>query len=148
MFKRHFAEAGEAAGDRSESHADDDIQAPPELPQGLASNSEWLPWWQWLWLADDQRIRSYWSERPERAAVDARGLAIIRKSAAKDAINAASLYKVVAALRRRNIPIVCRIIDDGFPRRFVWQRATQRFVEGKQLVGAPELKLLGPSRGL
>jgi hypothetical protein len=71
-----------------------------------------------------------------------------RRSTAKDAITAASLRKVVAALRSRKIPIVCRVIDNGLPRRFVWQRGVQRFVEGSQLLGAPDFNLLGPSRGL
>jgi beta-lactamase superfamily II metal-dependent hydrolase len=154
-FKRHLDEAGVTLGERPDTrtHADDDIQTPPEdFPQhasvykGLRANR--VPGWDWLWAADERKLLDYWSQRPDRAAVDARGLALIRKSTARDAINAASLSKVVTALRSRKIPISCRIIEDGIPRRFVWRRDEHRFVEGMQLVGAPELKLLGPSRSL
>ena len=158
LFKRHFDEASKCIGEEQEAstHADDNIQDPSELGwQGLELyyGQEGLDsffWWhRWPWLGDvDNSIREYWSQRRDRAAVDARGLAFIRKSTAKDAITASSLYKVVAALRARGIPIACRIIDDGVPRRFVWQRGVRRFIEGPNLHGEPEIVLLGPSRGL
>jgi hypothetical protein len=155
-FKSHFDEAAMSLGESQESytHADDDIQIPPDLvPPGFASSYDQpnrIRWWDdhWLRIAGDRDIQRYWSQRRDRAAVDARGLALLRKSTAKDAINAASLCKVVTALRLRKIPIECRIIDNGLPRRFVWRRDARRFVEGIQLLGTPELTLLGPSRGL
>jgi hypothetical protein len=108
------------------------------------------PWWyRELWgISDDDMVQWYWRQRRDRAAVDALSLAFIRKSTAKDAITASSLYKVVAALRARRIPIHCRIIDDGSPRRFVWRRDARRFVDGSNLSGQPDIVLLGPSRGL
>ena len=79
----------------------------------------------------------------------AQNLAQIRKSAANDAINAISLARVVDALRARNVPIVCQIIPDGTPRRFVWRRSSGRFEAGANLTEqGPVLVLLGPSEGL
>jgi hypothetical protein len=155
-FIRHISEASAALGESPEAHthADDDIQIPPDLDvPGFVSyynDSAKIRWFEahWLWTADDQRIVDHWKARHERAEIDVLGVALLRKSSAKDAITASSLYKVVSALRSRKIPILCRIIDDGEPRRFVWRHDVQRFMEGVQLVGAPELKLLGPSRGL
>jgi hypothetical protein len=156
MFKRHFDETTVSLGESQDSyvHADDDTQIPPDFfPPGFASSYDppnRSPWWNghWFWIAPDGDIRHYWSQRRDQAANDAYSLALLRRSTAKDAITAASLCKVVTALRSRKIPIVCLIIDNGLPRRFVWRRDARRFVEGMQLHGAPELKLLGPSRGL
>jgi beta-lactamase superfamily II metal-dependent hydrolase len=157
-FYRHVDEAAATIGEGSKTqvHADEDIQSPPDrFPLHFASDydhpdSGRLAWWvdHWLWSADQKQIREYWSRRPERAALDARGLAFIRRSTARDAITAGSLFKVVQAFRTRSVPICCRIIDNGVPRRFVWRRDQSRFVEGAQLLGSPEFTLLGPSRGL
>jgi hypothetical protein len=90
-----------------------------------------------------------WTRYPPVADVDAANLAFIRRAAAKDAINASSLAKVVGALKARGIPIVCRMIRNGIPRRFVWREQQKRFVPGAQLQAeGPELTLLGPSEGL
>src|SRR5262245_19071471 len=113
----------------------------------------------WYWLrqkihlnrllaAGDDDLKQYWLGHRHRAKVDARSLAMLRKSTAKNAITASSLEKVVVAVRARKIPISCPIINNGMPRRFVWRSNARRFDEGPRLLGAPELKLLGPSRAL
>jgi beta-lactamase superfamily II metal-dependent hydrolase len=88
---------------------------------------------------------------PALAVAQRRTLAHIRKAAVKDAINAASLYKVVVAAKRRNTPITpqSEIIDDGVPRRFVWHGASGRFIGARALASdGPVLTLLGPSKSL
>lgn len=90
-----------------------------------------------------------WSHSNELMKRDAYSLAYIQRSTAKDAINATALYKVVVALKKRNIPIRCRVIDDGEPRRFVWKSAKQQFIPSiKMSSDGPVLTLLGPSEGL
>lgn len=90
-----------------------------------------------------------WSEARDVAEADAHNLAFIRLAAAKDAINATSLEKVVSALRNRRVPMVSRIINDGEARRFAWDFKKRRFVPGEQLrTTGPEITLLGPSEGL
>ena len=90
-----------------------------------------------------------WRDARDVAEADARSLAFIRRAAAKDSINATSLEKVVTALKNRKIPIVCRVIQDGEPRRFAWDSKTRRFILGEQLqTTGPEITLLGPSEGL
>ena len=84
-----------------------------------------------------------------RAEADAVSLAYIRKSNAKEAITASHLAKVVIALKERNIPIACHIIEDGKPLRFVWDIAQRRFIPGAKLHSdGPEVTLLGPSQSL
>lgn len=100
-------------------------------------------------FAGSEFFQYRWCNDRSRADSDARTLAYIRLSAAKDAINATSLAEVVSALRSRNIPICCRIIQDGTPQKFVWRSSDRKFVPGRQLVSeGPELMLLGPSEGL
>lgn len=72
----------------------------------------------------------------------------IRRSIAKDAINAAALNKIIVALRNRNIPIKTEMIEDGEPRKYYWQPTTRRFAFGTGSKLGLELALLGPSRGL
>jgi hypothetical protein len=78
-------------------------------------------------------------------------LANLRKAAARSAITASNLQKVVQALRNRAAPIrpVCHYIAEGRPSRFVWNPQPRRFV--RRLQGGPsdlELTLLGPSDAL
>ena len=90
-----------------------------------------------------------WRDDRDVDETDARNLAFIRRAAAKDAINATSLEKVVTALKLRGVPIVCRVIQDGEPRRFAWDSKMRRFIPGEQLqTTGPEITLLGPSEGL
>lgn len=68
---------------------------------------------------------------------------------AKEGIRAISLYKVVKAVKARQIPIRCYIVQDGQPQRFYWQISPRRFIptkEGKE--DDLRITLLGPSRGL
>ena len=91
-----------------------------------------------------------WRDDRGVAEAEACSLAFIRRAAAKDAINATSLEKVVTALKNHSIPIVCRVIQDGEPRRFAWDSKARRFMpagEKLQTTG-PEITLLGPSEGL
>jgi hypothetical protein len=82
-------------------------------------------------------------------SVPARNFAGIRKSAASDAINAISLARITNALRARHIPIRCRTINDGTPRRFVWRTGSRSFEGGHPLSEqGPTITLLGPSKGL
>jgi hypothetical protein len=88
---------------------------------------------------------------PALAMAQRRTLAHIRKAAVKDAINAASLYKVVVAAKQRKPPITpqSEFIEDGVPRRFVWQRNSGRFIGARELASdGPVLTLLGPSKSL
>ena len=76
-------------------------------------------------------------------------LTYIRRATATDAINANSLFSVVEALKKRNIPIRSEIIPDGIPLRYVWNTKKKRFVLGGHLQSdGPVLTLLGPSEGL
>ncbi|MBM57700.1 hypothetical protein [Hyphomonas sp.] len=76
-------------------------------------------------------------------------LDLLRKSHAKNAINAAQLNKVVIALKKKKVPVFARSIQDGVPRRFVWHGATESLVGAKSGVGdGLELILLAPSNGL
>lgn len=95
------------------------------------------------------RFLDRWISNPTLIDSDVRTLAFIRKSTANEGINAASLADVVRALRTRRIPIACQTVRDGVPRRFVWSRSEDRFIEGPRLTTPdPELLLLGPSVGL
>lgn len=90
-----------------------------------------------------------WRAARDVAEADARSLAFIRRAEAKDSINATSLEKVVTVLRNRRVPMICRVIQDGEPRRFAWDSTMRRFVPGEQLqTTGPEITLLGPSEGL
>jgi hypothetical protein len=75
----------------------------------------------------------------------------IRKSAADSAITAISLAKVVEALRQKRpqTPVVCHMVHDGRPLRFVWRSESGRFERGSRLTAqGPEILLLGPSESL
>ena len=99
---------------------------------------------------DDQleTARAVRAQRPEAGEAQRLSLSNIRKSAAKDAINAKALHAVMQALNGRRVPVRSEIIDDGMPRRYFWQDSARRFISGNQKGDGPELKLLGPSRAL
>lgn len=99
---------------------------------------------------DDQLklARAVRARRPEAGEAQRLSLSNIRKSAAKDAINATALHAVMQALSGRGVPVRSEIIDDGIPRRYFWQNTTRRFISGNVKGDGPELKLLGPSRAL
>lgn len=79
--------------------------------------------------------------------------ALIRKSTARNAINATSLNKLVGALKARNVPIRSLCIDAGQPRFFRWG-ASNRPSFGEisaptyQASLEPKITLLGPSQQL
>lgn len=75
-------------------------------------------------------------------------LANLRKSAAKDAINAKSLHDVLDALAKRKIPVRSEIIEDGVPKRYRWTPASRRFVLARPDSQGLTFTLLGPSRTL
>lgn len=96
-----------------------------------------------------QYFNERWNANRSRTESDVVRLAHLRKSIATDAITAIHLAKVVAALKKRNIPITCHIIEDGKPQRFVWDSTEGRFIPGNKLsTDGPEVLLLGPSQGL
>lgn len=143
-FKLHRSDADLTLGE-GYHHADQDILWPPDLEGPLGG----YPYrWHHQRLMKDRLefFREQWTLSGELAEAHARSLAYLRRAAANDAINAISLAKVVEALRRRDIPIRCHMINAGQPRRFVWSATLQRFVTGSQLSGNElELQLLGPS---
>ncbi|HET9067348.1 MAG TPA: hypothetical protein VFN28_01800 [Amaricoccus sp.] len=124
-FAEERAAACREAGEPSDSHADLPVEPParPGATRAVVAGGS--------------------------GAARAATLAHIRRAAASDAINAASLARVVAALKARGIPIRCADIDDGAPRSFGWAAAEGRFLPGAGASGAgPSLSLLGPSKGL
>ncbi|WP_445192747.1 hypothetical protein ACT009_02085 [Sphingomonas sp. Tas61C01] len=141
-FEQHLRSANETLGDQGHGHADDEItdtRLPDEVPSFLYVEEG---------IAGRQLLRR-WEDNPPLAAKDARSLAFIRKSAAKDAINATSLNAVVKALKDRKLPIRSATINDGAPRRFVWDKAERRFYpSANNSSDGPVLTLLGPSDGL
>jgi hypothetical protein len=82
------------------------------------------------------------------ASAQAASLSHIRKSAAKDAINAKALFEVVQALKKRSIPIRSEIIDDGTPRTYHWTPSSKRFVLGHPSSDGLSFTLIGPSNSL
>lgn len=98
-------------------------------------------------LFKDQRRARFFSEG--EPAEFSTALELIVKSAAKKAITAKWLAAVVAALKTRQIAIRCAIIEDGEPRRFIWNAGDRRFEPNAQSPsGGPVLTLLGPSKSL
>lgn len=157
-FAEHVRDANNTLGQSGHIHADEDVRTPlaaeenlerplrPYITRDLLFLRR-LPYW------SDDRRREYfqhvWSENRSLAMAQARSMAYIRRAAAKDAINATSLYKVIKALKARKIPTLYRLIGDGRPRRFVWKDDRNRFVPGPLLKSdGPELTLLGPSESL
>lgn len=96
-------------------------------------------------LATARRMRDH---APEAAAAQVLSFAEIRKSTAKDAINAGALHEVVSALRDKRVPVRTEIIPDGEPRRYAWREDLRRFLPAARGGHEPVLTLLGPSQGL
>ncbi len=75
--------------------------------------------------------------------------AIVRESAAKDALNARWLNQVCVALKDRRIPAFCHTIPDGVPQVFSWDDVAKAFRQTAiPRPRTPNLMLLGPSEGL
>jgi len=158
MFVAYRDEANRELGFRSENqaytHADDNQFDPTdlnELLELLPGDSPWLRSLHRVLFVDndlDEISAGELHSIPVRST-NAYNLAGIRKSAANDAINATSLARVVEALRARKIPMLCYVIPNGTPRRFVWRTGSRRFEGGANLTAqGPEILLLGPSEGL
>jgi hypothetical protein len=154
-FQNHIKDANSTLGIIDHGHADDEFDE--GIKRKIKASKLWerevFPWWDEYRLGGNNERQSFFSDRWNHvgylADSDARSMAYIRKSTAKDAINAASLYKVVTALTKRSIPILWHMIQDGQPRRFVWIDSKRRFQpSSKQTSNGPEIKLLGPSEGL
>jgi hypothetical protein len=135
------------------SHANDADFDPPAILDLIKYVEPfiWTPY-RWRELSEIELDSADFAQLLQRLrpnSVAQRNLATIRKSAARDAINVISLNAVTDALCSREIPIECRTIADGSPRRFVWRDGSGRF-EGSpyQLDGGPTLTVLGPSEGL
>lgn len=119
-------------------------------------SEELVPWhpihWRGLiptgprWHREQAR---YLAEDTERAAIAVLNLAGIEKSKAKDAISAASLARVVDALKTRKLRPTCEIIGDGRPKHYSWNEMQRKFVPSGRLSAKDiGLSLLGPSEGL
>jgi len=156
-FERHIKEADDTLGASEHTHADEEIEAPtPTIPNWERVLRPYIldlpfPRPQPYWSDSHRRefFRHAWSENHTAAIAQARSIAYIRRAAAKDAISATSLYKVVKALKARKIPTSYQMIEDGRPRRFVWKAHRNQFVPGANLNSdGPEFILLGPSDSL
>jgi hypothetical protein len=156
MFLAYLHEAMRGLGGQSDNqpyiHGDDDRFDPPEPGQLLE-----MPWrsifhrWTYRDLFIQRDLESLGEEAiasVSAGSTTAYDFAAIRKSAARDAINAISLANVVEALRAR--------VTNDQPshsrrptRRFVWRSESKRFEGGGGLSkGGLEITLLGPSEGL
>lgn len=152
LFEGHLADALARSGQGGGCHADEVIvegeDAADEqrrlywpMRYGRFGYSDFGP--------DYQDLKNAWAERADLAEAHTVSLAYIRKSAAKDAINALALNAVVTAAKARGLTIRCATIPDGMPRRFIWRAASRRFEPNEREAAAgPELFLLGPSDGL
>ncbi|WNH54178.1 hypothetical protein [Stenotrophomonas oahuensis] len=76
-----------------------------------------------------------------------RNLSYIGKAAAKDALAAMNLKKVVDALARKNVSVRYQYVSDGEPSSYAWNEERESFVRAKSPKGLA-LTLLGPSKGL
>ncbi|MCR5855526.1 hypothetical protein [Mesorhizobium sp. J428] len=157
VFARHLSDAESTVesvtrardtGRVLHGHGDDRMENPWELTERLqalgkrARGGKRRP----IALDFDLEFQS-WEAVPANAS-QLVTLAAIRKAAAKDAINAAWLNKVVTALRKKRVPIRCSTIPDGTPRRFGWDGSAKRFSPLAAGDKGPSIVLLGPSDSL
>jgi len=159
IFVQYRQEALQVLGMAGHNHADDNRFAPRD-PRDLLklidrdrTRTRFFRWLDHYFLfgREDNEVLERIMKSITADSLADYNLAWIRKSTADDAINAISLTKVVEALRIRKepVPIACRIVANGVPRRFVWRNSSQRFEgSGKLAAQGPEIMLLGPSEGL
>lgn len=148
-FKEHLKDANDTLGIYESSHADDDMDDSYMMDIQGHRTKRVVPLLHGQAKDRLEFFESRWSKANDLAGSDARSLAYIRQAGAKDAINAAALFKVVKALRKRGIPILWRMIQDGQPRRFMWQDSGRKFIpSSRQTASGPEFMLMGPSEGL
>lgn len=145
-FESEVIDAERTIGGEVGGHADVDTADPwrnDEVIEKFGRSSEWA--WDW----PDGPSPDWLSSNQERAVVQVQTVAMIRQSAAKDAITAASLAAVVEALKKRGVKIRSSTVSDGKPRPFGWVKATGRFEPAHSAdADSPTLTLLGPSEGL
>ncbi len=157
FFHRLIAESAEILGIEEHSHVelessdlDEDNIADVALlgeadvwvarqVEALVTDEGFVPLWNDLGA---ELTRSRTKETKQR-------LAWLKKSTASRAVNAEALNDVVVSLKKRGVPVYSRQIQDGEPRRFVWNKRRRQFVEvGKRANGEVEFSLLGPSQSL
>lgn len=147
FFEDHERQAREELGTTGGSHADDDA----EIPMSVSEISRRLsPFWPRYWFLHELRDAHLKGTLPREAVPFPiiRNLAHMRLRAAREGINAASLRLLVEALHEKKVPIRCRYIDDGEPRRLCWSQSTHRFEVASDQSDGILLTLLGPSEGL
>lgn len=157
-FRRHIEDANHTLGISEHTHADKDIEATPAIDTNWGRflipyvlDAPFVSFWLRGSSSDERKkfFQDAWPKSHTAAIAQAQSIAYIRRAAAKDAINATSLYKVIDALKARKIPTFYQLIADGRPRRFAWKAHRNQFVPGANLSSdGPELMLLGPSESL
>ncbi len=151
LFQAHLDDAYLTLGAKNIGHAELDIRSPNELDEDIEARFARR---RFNYIQKDGRLNVDWLRRISRyrgdiGGVDPKSLAHIRISAARDAINAKSLAKVVKALRNRNIKTRYATINDGQPRKFFWDPVGRRFTPVQKFdANGPSFTLLGPSLGL
>ena len=150
FFEWHLEDASKTLGRDSGRHAEETIVDPWLDEENKSYHDPFGNRFYPREITGLNDLTKDWSlSSPDFAEADATALALIRISAAKKAIKAKSLAAVVEALRSKLVPISCRTIVDGMPRRFSWQEKEGRFTPSNALGSSgPELLLLGPSDGL
>lgn len=152
-FDKHIQHANATLDDAGHTHADETIVEPPD-PEAMNKQVVLSAVSQMVLQDEVSRVGikgflgQRWHASVGAATRDRKHLATLRRSIAKDAINATSLAEVVAALRstRPKVPILYHIIPEGEPRRFVWRASQRRFVAGKNIrAEGPDISLMGPS---
>lgn len=145
-FQSVLEGANAVLGKAGASHAD--VDHGPARPLTQPVEDLYTPWIDPI-ASDKSRLLNFLSERPDRATASLKNLAGIQKSAAKDAITASWLKKVVDALDAKGVPIRCETVEPGEPRRFIWSNEGKRFIPNERgSSSGPVLELLGPSEYL
>jgi hypothetical protein len=153
FFLEQIAETAEILGNQEETHADTALWDSADLdlaPTRL--HSQWALRTVEAALTDPRPFDTpvHWHSIIKANSEEGRkGLALLKQSAAKKAINAMAMNDVVVALKQKSVPIYSRYIQDGEPRYFVWNPVQNRFLGvTDQTPGAVSFALLGPSQGL
>jgi hypothetical protein len=145
------AQLGELRDEHQCDHgAELDTSPDPEVENAIrAFKSSRHPYWPFRSLDNlHHRFTELRNDSPRLGMAQTRSLANVRKSAAKDAINAKSLHEVMRALSKRSIPFRSEVIDDGEPVRFRWDSKAARFIKTHPDFAGFTFTLLGPSRSL
>ncbi|NZA25400.1 hypothetical protein H0E84_03315 [Luteimonas sp. SJ-92] len=136
FFGSALASCALALGETAD-HACTDVRLPVDIGQILDYEE---------YEGDARFLTSSWMTA---GAHQARSLAYIERSIAKDALTASSLKKVVEALVAKDVSMRYESVDDGQPSYFVWDAVKRRFVSTAALDAERlTMTLLGPSDGL